>query len=33
MIVYLKIWSDENINEYDDIGTIYYEHIIYLDND
>lgn len=30
---FFKIWSDENINEYDDIGTIYYEHIIYLDND
>ena len=30
---FFKIWSDENVNEYEDIGTIYYEHIVYEDND
>ena len=30
---FFKIWSDENTNNYDDIGTIYYEHIVYEDND
>jgi len=30
---FLKIWSDENINEYDDIGTLFYEHVVYEDND
>lgn len=30
---FFKIWSNENINEYDDIGTIYYEHTVYADND
>ena len=30
---FFKIWSNENINEHEDIGTIYYEHIVYEDND
>ena len=30
---FFRIWSDKSINEYDDIGTIFFEHIVYDDND
>lgn len=30
---FFNIWSQEGVNEYDDKGTIYYEHIVYEDND
>lgn len=30
---FFNIWNDENINECGDIGTIYYESIVYEDND
>jgi len=30
---FFNIWSEEGINEYDDIGTLFYEHIVYEDND
>ena len=30
---FFKIWSDHKVNEFEDIGTLYFEHPIYLDND
>tara|TARA_B100001057_G_scaffold499014_1_gene608019 strand:+ start:303 stop:974 length:672 start_codon:yes stop_codon:yes gene_type:complete len=30
---FFKIWSNENIDNFEDIGTIYFENIIYQDND